>query len=366
MPIRIIENITSPNYWIRIKHWIIDLLSNLCLLLAALLAGWWMVSLLKIVNASSVGWKQTIVTIDDVQSVPLPKAAMIEEAVLLGLSIIVLLLLGIQIKQTQKRFILFLRRFGFQEATRSVSYAVDKAIGTRWRVATLDDSAVASLGMEMRSRRRFIYFSLFLFFTTVTSTCFFAYYDNGSTYGVIGALGLALFLATMLLLYSLFFGSFSLFSWIFQRAGKKIDRKRKWDIYLRSDIDPAIRRISTWAKRIFAPRLVVVKVTDDHWQTVVERLGKKASAILVDISVPSEHLIWEISSLRPQTQVPWIFVGARQKVLELMAADQNALSFEARQLKTLLEGEEVIVYQDTNEKASTIFSKDLSIHLETL
>ncbi|MEW8102774.1 MAG: hypothetical protein AB2785_13535, partial [Candidatus Thiodiazotropha endolucinida] len=42
----------------------------------------------------------------------------------------------------RRRLVLFLRRFGYDEATEALSFAAASTMGQRWRLVTLDDTTV--------------------------------------------------------------------------------------------------------------------------------------------------------------------------------------------------------------------------------
>jgi hypothetical protein len=61
--------------------------------------------------------------------------------------------LGLRLLRGKRRLVLFLRRFGFSDATQAVSFAATKAIGRSWRLVTLDDEKVKAVGGPATGRR---------------------------------------------------------------------------------------------------------------------------------------------------------------------------------------------------------------------
>jgi len=51
--------------------------------------------------------------------------------------------------------VLFLRRFGYDDATSAVTFAVAKTIGSSWRLVTLDDAELSPIGVTIGTRRLF-------------------------------------------------------------------------------------------------------------------------------------------------------------------------------------------------------------------
>ena len=65
------------------------------------------------------------------------------------------LVVGLRLLRGQRELVLFLRRFGYTEATEAVTFAVVKTVGRSWRLVTLDDSTIAPLGLPIGTRRLF-------------------------------------------------------------------------------------------------------------------------------------------------------------------------------------------------------------------
>ena len=66
---------------------------------------------------------------------------------------IVGLKVGLRLLRGQRRLVLFLRRFGYGDATKAATFAAAKTIGRSWRLVTLDDASVAPLGVPTGTRR---------------------------------------------------------------------------------------------------------------------------------------------------------------------------------------------------------------------
>lgn len=60
---------------------------------------------------------------------------------------LVALPVGLVLLRGRRRVVLFLRRFGHQDATAVVTFAVARTIGSSWRLVTLDDAAIAPVGV---------------------------------------------------------------------------------------------------------------------------------------------------------------------------------------------------------------------------
>jgi hypothetical protein len=69
--------------------------------------------------------------------------------------------------------------------------------------------------------------------------------------------------------------------------------------------DDVARQLAAESRKIFAPRLVVLRVASEVWQPTVMRLASAGSLTIIDVSDPTENLLWEIQSLtdRPGASV---------------------------------------------------------------
>src|SRR5687768_2878168 len=63
--------------------------------------------------------------------------------------------IGLRLLRRDRRLVLFLRKFGHDEAQSAVTFAVLRTIGASWRVVTLDDAEMAPIGVAEGSRRLF-------------------------------------------------------------------------------------------------------------------------------------------------------------------------------------------------------------------
>ena len=68
---------------------------------------------------------------------------------------IVGLKMGIRLLRGDRELVLFLRRFGYDDATKAVTFAAAKTVGGTWRLVTLDDKEIAPLGVPAGARRLF-------------------------------------------------------------------------------------------------------------------------------------------------------------------------------------------------------------------
>jgi hypothetical protein len=99
----------------------------------------------------------------------------------------------------------------------------------------------------------------------------------------------------------------------------------------------------------FSPRLFVVRVADAIWPEAVRGLGAAADVVIIDVSHPTDALLWEVEAMRLIFGRRWLLVGAYEYVTPL-ANPQTANSDDHRgRLARLLDGEQVIAYGHTKE-----------------
>ncbi len=86
---------------------------------------------------------------------PTPEVPVEEIVLAWGISTpiaIVGLMMGPRLLRGERKLVLFLRRFGYADATRAVTFAAAKTVGGSWRLVTLDDKEIAPLGIPAGTR----------------------------------------------------------------------------------------------------------------------------------------------------------------------------------------------------------------------
>jgi hypothetical protein len=92
-----------------------------------------------------------------------------------------------------------------------------------------------------------------------------------------------------------------------------------------------------------------MRVTDAIWPQAVRGLGAAADVVIIDVSHPTDALLWEVEAMRLTFGRRWLLVGAYEYVTPL-ANPQTANSDDHRsRLARLLDGEQVIAYGHTKE-----------------
>ena len=112
-----------------------------------------------------------------------------------------------------------------------------------------------------------------------------------------------------------------------------------------ADIDSAAYVLAQWSRRVFGPRLVVLRVASNIWRQTVSRMASVSSVALIDVSEPTENLIWEIEELTRRSQTKCVFICRHDRALEIAAAAASVSpsSFDD-DMGRLLEMEEILAY----------------------
>ncbi|MEJ2157602.1 MAG: hypothetical protein P8X96_19900 [Desulfobacteraceae bacterium] len=305
---------------------------------------------------------------------------------------------GRRLIRGKRRLALFLRRFGFQDASKALTFAVSSAFGRRWRLVTLDDAAIAPLGVSMGKRRmaqfgRWLFLMILIVAAIYVVMWFFGdepdriiktIFDDmlnssrgrgdnllaaffGAIVGtfMVGMIILSLSLAIMLLGVSLS-ASATLFSWNTWRQVRKAEQSKALALTDPTRIESTLAKVAKRTKGIFAARLTVLRVSGAIWQEVVRKLSISADAIVVDISEPSVNLLWEIETLKARQDIRCVYVGEFGKVNGLSKTrspgeDRNEA---AARLTDLLENDDVIAYHSGQKSAMRQFAGDLAAYLD--
>jgi hypothetical protein len=310
---------------------------------------------------------------------------------------------GFWLVRRGRTFVLFLRRFGHDEAMSAVTFAVTRTIGSSWRVVTLDDAEIAPVGVVAGARRFFGTVSLTSTILSRTLNVLLRIFPTAqlglwivvaidlarsriwehasdpnawlsvlepyfailftalegrlpfdaiapSLHGVFAAMmivlaGIVLALGTALAAAPVAWGVGVLFLFVFSFSVDDVraaERSKTRDIRTAAEVDLAVLEIGRGSRKVFGPRLVVLRVASHVWQYTVTRFAAVCAVSIVDVSEPTRHLVWEIEQLT-RAQSRRIFIGHHERVLRLDAAG-NAADLDIRRVADLLEWEEILAY----------------------
>jgi hypothetical protein len=112
------------------------------------------------------------------------------------------------------------------------------------------------------------------------------------------------------------------------------------------EIQEAARAIARRSRKVFGPRLVVLRVASPVWQRAVTELASVSSLPLIDVSEPTEHVLWEIEELIRRFGARCVFVGEHERVsaLAALAEGRSVQGSVEQRIARLLEGREVLAY----------------------
>jgi hypothetical protein len=332
--------------------------------------------------------------------------------------------LGLRLLRRNRTLVLFLRRFGYDDAQSAVTFAVVRTIGASWRVVTLDDAEMAPIGVTEGTRRvfsaghfaskyglalgQFIGVRMFPILislmwavaalgligpavefarTGVTSPD--AWISAADPYlkilasvferrppldfvgptlpGVFAVLAMAaavsfgallVTMAALLLAFPLSTVLFFLSS--SADSVREAERSKTVSVSSLGEVHQAASVITRRSRKVFGPRLVVLRVASAIWQDAVEELASLASLALIDISEPTENVLWELKALIERFGHKCVLIGQHERVAALAApkpADHQPTSIE-RGLVDLLHGREVLAYT-TDPKGLKRFARAL-------
>ncbi len=281
---------------------------------------------------------------------------------------IILIIPGRRLIRGTRRLVLFLRRFGFVDATQALTFALATAIGKSWRVVTLDDTQVAPVGVKGGARwvSRVIGIVAIVIVSLALVWAFGGGFEEmlsgvmnqqmeaaenpiaGFVTAIVVGLAAGLIILGIVLIPAAFFVSVSFFTWGVNVSVHQAERSKVTEITDVRTIVRTSRKVSRQARGVFSPRLMVVQVASKVWKESVRSLAEKSSAIIIDISEPSDNLLWEVTTLKPIFGSRWVLTGERNHLFNLINSVEGNQSPVIQNLLTILEDETVIAY--TNEK----------------
>ena len=330
--------------------------------------------------------------------------------------------LGIRLLRGKRGLVLFLRRFGYEDATKALSFAAAKTVGGSWRLVTLDDAAIAPLGIPARTRRLYsaggralsaagkfteLLWTRLLPLTLAAMAAVIgiellrapdwrAALDDGtfepysaavdslmnrevpldaigwSLPGVFAILAIffTLVLATGFLTFGLMLLMFPLAPVLFfllasSMAVEKAEQATTRPIHDKTDVWHATQAVAQLSQRVFAPRLVVLRVATPVWKQTVKGFAEVCSAPLIDLSDVSENVLWEIEELTRTFGRRCLLVGQHDRVAWLVDPPEASAGSSEGRLLQLLDGYEVLAYT-TDPRGTRRFARSLRARLLTV
>jgi hypothetical protein len=315
---------------------------------------------------------------------------------------------GLRLLRGNRTFILFLRRFGHDDAQSAVAFAVLQTIGGSWRVVTLDDGEMKPIGIPGGTRRLFTTSQF-----AAKSVLAIAQFAGLRTFPVLVMAGwgiLAVALAEPLLdawrtgawsnVVSVVERYFAILASTFERrlpidaigptlpgvfalvvtaaavsfavlivtmaalilalplstvlfflsssadAVRDAEKSKTMAVATVGEIRSAAYAIAQRSRKVFGPRLVILRVDSNVWRNAVREFVALSSLTLIDISEPTENVLWELEELILRRTDRCVVVGHYDRVNGLATGrrDGGDLTPVEQRLAALLHGREVLAY----------------------
>jgi hypothetical protein len=332
--------------------------------------------------------------------------------------------IGLRLVRRNRRLIIFLRRFGYDDAQSAVTFAVLSTIGSSWRVVTLDDAEMAPIGVAEAPRflfragqvaskhvmaiAQFLGLRAFPFLVmamwgvvalgligpalgfartgTTTPDAWISAVDPYLTIlasvferrlpldfvgptlpGVFAVLAMAaaLSFATLIVTMAALLLAFPLSTVLFFLSSsassvQEAERSKALAVSSVKEIQQAAHAIALRSRKAFGPRLVVLRVESHVWQHAVSELASLCSLPLIDISDPTESVLWELEELTKRFADSCVLIGQYDRVANLAELPQGAHGAPPvqRRLASLLQGREVLAYT-TDRQGLKRFARSL-------
>jgi hypothetical protein len=291
---------------------------------------------------------------------------------------------GLWLLRGRRRIVLFLRRFGFMDATRAVSFAATTTLGRTWRLVTFDDEMAVGIGGSSEPRRASGFGMVLLLGSAAAGVWWFAssgadtvYNDFlssaqvenstgnegldrvGTALGAGVGLGILIFILGVLVL-SVLGVTLPLLLYSYVRA-RRAERAKKERIRSEREIGGRVSSISRRARRILAPRLVVVTVAHAVWRPAVHAFARSSAVVIIDVTVPSESLRWEITTLLPMLGRRVVLVGRLDALVRTLPDGRTVID---TPLAGDIDGLEVLAYR-TDRRGMRRFAKALRNTVES-
>ncbi len=108
----------------------------------------------------------------------------------------------------------------------------------------------------------------------------------------------------------------------------------------------------------------MVRVADAVWQHAVRDFADRSAAVIIDVSVPSENLLWEIRTLLPVLGHRCVLVGRRDLLTRTAPGGRTVLAVSSGSGREI-DGRDVLAYGTTPREIRR-FSQALDGHLARL
>jgi len=144
-------------------------------------------------------------------------------------------------------------------------------------------------------------------------------------------------------------------------AVREAERSKTVTATSAAEVQQAALAIVRRSRQVSGPRLVVLRVASNVWQRAVRELASVCSLTLIDISEPSENVLWEFEELLTRYDGKYVLIGHHARAVALATSDPGLTPVE-RRLAALLAGREVLAYT-TDRRGLKRFARALRAKL---
>jgi len=311
--------------------------------------------------------------------------------------------IGTRLQASGRRMVLYLRRFGYTEATRTVTRAVSR-IGGYWRVVTLDDGRVTPVGVRGRDAVEAVgriawagntvtwILLRTLQVVAVVTVCLSAAvmalllaeafrfhtdvvvriegflhvrnaHDLMDLFSKVGPLilGFCIFLPLAVVLLQIALIPVRMAATFIADNVRAADKGKSLRIVDAESIAAAQMAVRQLSRRMISPRLFVLTVHSGVWQYTVAAFGTDAAVPLIDVTEPTENILWEIDHMRAVFGPDCVFVGQHERLGHLRGVPEP--SSVAARLRERLDACHVLAYQAAGH-GTRHFTRSLRATLE--
>jgi hypothetical protein len=161
--------------------------------------------------------------------------------------------------------------------------------------------------------------------------------------GVIaGGIGLfALWIVAVFVVWVLSFPVRLVYSGV-SRGVQEASRAEQLHIANELDIFTAQHTVDRQRQKVFGARLCVLAVDSSVWQETVAGMADVCAVPLIDISEPTENVMWEINEVVARFGDRCVFIGDFGRLRQLAAGDEGGV---IERLSTFLAGRDVLGYE---------------------
>ena len=105
----------------------------------------------------------------------------------------------------------------------------------------------------------------------------------------------------------------------------------------------------------------MLRVSSAIWQLAVQRVAASARVVVIDVSEPTENVLWEIAELQPIFGARCVLIGQHDRLRQLAAVSAADGSLHERFLR-VLNGRAILAYT-TDARGIERFARALSVTL---